>query len=72
VPWPGGPPRAESDLMFARLQVEGMLESGIAGDPDEAATILLEVGEIDLHEHARLLSREAREEEYGAHGRSDG
>jgi len=67
MPWPIGRPRAEADLAYARAQVEAMVETGIAADPDDAADLLLEVGELDAHEHARLLSTEAREQRYGSH-----
>jgi len=42
-----------------------LVESGVASTMDEAAHMLVDMGEIDSNTHADLLSKEERDRIYG-------
>jgi len=48
-----------------REKQEALVAEGICGTMDEAAHMLVDMGEIDSSEHADLLSDEERERIYG-------
>jgi hypothetical protein len=54
--------------MTGKEKLQALVDSGLAGDQDEAAHMLVDMGEIDSTEHAELLSPKEQERVYGDGG----
>jgi len=52
-------------LREARELQKGLVDEGMASNPDEAAHMLVDMGEIDSDQHAELLSDAECERIYG-------
>ena len=52
--------------MTAKEKQEALVKEGVAGSMDEAAHMLVDMGEIDSTDHEELLSEKERERVYGA------